>query len=116
MIYSLLKIDKNIKRKEQEYHLKIDEQRKSFDQYYQEYITDEVNGLEGEISEIQKYPTHFIIHPRFLKKVRSSNKKLKSSLKDLYRTITFNQNDISTDDKPWIKSAISTPFTKQNTS
>lgn len=72
-----------------------------------------MSGLEIEIQDIQKYNIRIVnVNSRFLKKVKSSNRKLKSSLKDLYRTITFNQNDISTDDKPWIKSALSTPFTK----
>ncbi|CAD8050790.1 unnamed protein product [Paramecium sonneborni] len=71
---SLCQIDKRIQQiQKQEFQKSCQNENKTFDQYYQEYVTDEISNIQHEIQEMQK----------FLKRIQTAKDKLTSSVQDL---------------------------------
>ncbi|CAD8143299.1 unnamed protein product [Paramecium pentaurelia] len=71
---SLCQLDKRIQQiQQQEIDKCYQNENKTFDQYYQEYVTDEISNIQHEIQEMQK----------FLKRIQTAKDKLTSSVQDL---------------------------------
>ncbi|CAK71023.1 unnamed protein product (macronuclear) [Paramecium tetraurelia] len=71
---SLCQIDKRIKQiQKEEFQNSCQNENKTFNQYYQEYVTDEISNIQHEIQEMQK----------FLKRIQTAKDKLTSSVQDL---------------------------------
>ncbi|CAD8049532.1 unnamed protein product [Paramecium sonneborni] len=71
---SLCQIDKRIQQiQKQEFQKSCQNENKTFDQYYQEYVIDEISNIQHEIQEMQK----------FLKRIQTAKDKLTSSVQDL---------------------------------